>query len=196
MASSATTPGGPRPVVICGPSGVGKGTLIAKLMEAHPGAFGFSVSHTTRAPRPGEEDGVHYHFAEKSAMEREIAEGKFLEHARVHANIYGTSLAAVEAVAAQGKICLLDIDVQGAEIVRTKHPQLRAKFLFVAPPSLDALEARLRGRGTESEESVATRMGNAAGEMAKMNEPGFFEAVVVNDDLERAYAEFEKAVFA
>ena len=77
----------PRPVVICGPSGVGKGTLINKLMADHPGKFGFSVSHTTRAPRPGEENGVHYHFAEKAAMEADIAAGKFLEYAHVHENI-------------------------------------------------------------------------------------------------------------
>ena len=82
---------GPRPVVICGPSGVGKGTLINKLMADHPGKFGFGVSHTTRAPRPGEENGVHYHFAEKAAMEADIAAGKFLEYAHVHENIYGTS---------------------------------------------------------------------------------------------------------
>ena len=82
----------PRPVVVCGPSGVGKGTLINKLMAEFPETFGFSVSHTTRAPRPGETNGVHYHFAEKAAMEAQIANGEFLEYARVHENIYGTSL--------------------------------------------------------------------------------------------------------
>ena len=125
-----------RPVVICGPSGVGKGTLIARLQAEFPDEFGFSVSHTTRAPRPGEADGVHYHFCSKEAMEAAIGRGarftrappptqrhpltahthhragEFIEHARVHANIYGTSAAAVRAVAAAGKCCLLDIDVQ------------------------------------------------------------------------------------
>ena len=182
----------PRPVVICGPSGVGKGTLINKLMADHPGKFGFSVSHTTRAPRPGEENGVHYHFAEKAAMEADIAAGKFLEYAHVHENIYGTSLAAVAAVASEGKICILDIDVQGAEIV--KKSDLNAMFLFVSPPSLEELERRLRGRGTEKEESIVTRMSNATKEMAKTEEEGFFHRVIVNDDLDKAYGELTAAI--
>ena len=183
----------PRPVVVCGPSGVGKGTLINKLMEEFPETFGFSVSHTTRAPRPGEEDGVHYHFAEKAAMEAQIANGEFLEYARVHENVYGTSLAAVAAVADQGKICILDIDVQGAEICK-KAASLNARFLFVSPPSVEELERRLRGRGTEKEASIAVRMANAAKEMAKTEEPGFFDLVIVNDDLEKAYAEMKKFI--
>lgn len=180
----------PRPVVVCGPSGVGKGTLINKLMTEFPETFGFSVSHTTRAPRPGEENGVHYHFAEKAAMEAQIANGEFLEYARVHENIYGTSLAAVAAVADQGKICILDIDVQGAEIVK-KAASLNARFLFVSPPSVEELEKRLRGRGTEKEESIAVRMANATKEMAKTEEPGFFDLVIVNDNLEKAYEEMK-----
>ena len=180
----------PRPVVVCGPSGVGKGTLINKLMAEFPDTFGFSVSHTTRAPRPGETNGVHYHFAEKKVMETSIANGEFLEYARVHENIYGTSLAAV---ADQGKICILDIDVQGAEICK-KAASLNARFLFVAPPSVEELEKRLRGRGTEKEESIAIRMANATKEMAKTEEPGFFDLVIVNDDLEKAYAEMKKFI--
>jgi hypothetical protein len=94
----------PQPVVICGPSGVGKGTLIGKLMKDHPDKFGFSVSHTTRSPRVREIDGVHYHFASRPVMAQEIKEGKFLESAEVHGNLYGTSLAAVQAVADAGKV--------------------------------------------------------------------------------------------
>ena len=157
----------PRPVVVCGPSGVGKGTLINKLMAEFPETFGFSVSHTTRAPRPGEEDGVHYHFAEKAEMEAQIANGEFLEYARVHENVYGTSLAAVAAVADQGKICILDIDVQGAEICK-KAASLNARFLFVSPPSVE-LESACAAR----EGSIhAVRMANAAKEMAKPRSPG------------------------
>jgi len=181
-----------RPIVMCGPSGVGKGTLINRLMADFPGKFGFSVSHTTRAPRPGETDGVHYNFVEKSAMEADIAEGKFLEHAHVHENIYGTSLAAVEAVATKGQVCILDIDVQGAEIV--KKSTLDALFVFIAPPSMEELEKRLRGRGTEKEESIQKRLANAAGEMAKTEVDGFFHAVIVNDDLEKAYGELKTVV--
>tara|TARA_B100000768_G_scaffold166231_1_gene169404 strand:+ start:249 stop:830 length:582 start_codon:yes stop_codon:yes gene_type:complete len=181
-----------RPIVMCGPSGVGKGTLINRLMADFPGKFGFSVSHTTRAPRPGETDGVHYNFVEKSAMEADIADGKFLEHAHVHENIYGTSLAAVEAVATKGQVCVLDIDVQGAEIV--KKSTLDALFVFIAPPSMEELEKRLRGRGTEKEESIQKRLANAAGEMAKTEVTGFFHLVIINDDLEKAYGELKTVV--
>ena len=181
-----------RPIVMCGPSGVGKGTLINRLMADFPGKFGFSVSHTTRAPRPGETDGVHYNFVEKAAMEADIADGKFLEHAHVHENIYGTSLAAVEAVATKGQVCVLDIDVQGAEIV--KKSTLDALFVFIAPPSMEELEKRLRGRGTEKEESIQKRLANAAGEMAKTEVDGFFHSVIVNDDLEKAYGELKTVV--
>ena len=229
-----------RPVVICGPSGVGKGTLIARLQAEFPDEFGFSVSHTTRAPRPGEADGVHYHFCSKEAMEAAIGRGarfirspppiqrhpltahihhragEFIEHARVHANIYGTSAAAVRAVAAAGKCCLLDIDVQvlhevsihapqffsshraiplpsqGAELV--KKSDLNARFVFVAPPSYEELEKRLRGRGTETEEKLQVRLKNARGEMEYMDRPGFFDAVIVNADLDRAYSELKFAL--
>jgi len=178
----------PLPLVVCGPSGVGKGTLINKLMETYPDKFGFSVSHTTREPREGEEDGVHYHFTSREAMEAEIAEGKFLEYADVHGNFYGTSLAAVEAVLDTGKVCVLDIDVQGAKKVR--QSTLKAKFIFVAPPSLRALEERLRGRGTEKEEAIAKRLANAAGEVRMSKEMGLFDAVIVNDDVDKAYELF------
>ena len=181
-----------RPIVMCGPSGVGKGTLIQKLMDDFPGRFGFSVSHTTRAPRPGEEDGVHYNFVKKADMEKEIAAGKFLEHAHVHENIYGTSLAAVEKVAAAGRVCVLDIDVQGAEIV--KRSTLDAVYVFISPPSMGELEKRLRGRGTEKESSIQTRMGNAKKEMAKTSVRGFFHKVIVNDNLERAYVELKAVI--
>ncbi|VFQ78496.1 unnamed protein product [Cuscuta campestris] len=110
-----------KPIVISGPSGVGKGTLISKLMEEFPSKFGFSVSHTTRAPRVKEQDGVHYHFTDRCTMEKEIRDGKFLEFATVHGNLYGTSVDAVEVVADSGKRCILDIDVQGAKSVRAKE---------------------------------------------------------------------------
>jgi guanylate kinase len=179
--------------------------------------FGFSVSHTTRAPRPGEVDGVHYHFTTRDAMKKEIEEGKFIEHAEVclslqrfasavffakwtHSgavrerqfagNMYGTSRQAVEVVQKAGRTCLLDIDVQGCESV--KRTSLNARFLFVAPPSLEVLEKRLRGRGDTSEDAVRRRMDRARVEMSYMDRPGFFERVIVNDDLERAYAEFRE----
>jgi len=183
----------PRPLVVVGPSGVGKGTLIAMLQREFPDKFGFSVSHTTRAPRPGEVNGTHYNFVDKATMEQDIADGKFLEHAHVHQNIYGTSFAAVRKVSKSGKICLLDIDVQGAELV--KKSDLKAAYVFIAPPSMEELERRLRGRGTETEDAVLKRLENARTEMAKKDVDGFFDAVIVNDDVDKAY-EALKAVIA
>ena len=167
-----------EPIVIAGPSGVGKGTLINLLLRQFPDTFGFSVSHTTRGPREGEVDGVAYHFMEKSRMLEEIAAGRFLEHAEVHDNLYGTSRRAVQEVQDQGKICILDIDIQGVKQV--KQAGLRAKYLFVAPPSMDELEGRLRGRATETEDKIQLRLKNAAGEIAFSEQPGVFDAVLVN----------------
>ena len=175
------------PIVFAGPSGVGKGTLVKKLMDKFPKSFGFSVSHTTRAPRPGEEDGVHYNFVEKAAMEEEISKGLFIEYAHVHTNIYGTSIAAVEKVKSQGKICILDIDIQGVQSV--KKSSLEAKYLFINPPSVEALEERLRGRGTETEEKIQVRLKNAIGELDFGKGEGNFDASVTNDDLERCFNE-------
>ncbi|CAI5465060.1 unnamed protein product [Closterium sp. Yama58-4] len=178
------------PVVICGPSGVGKGTLINKLMEEFPGRCGFSVSHTTRGPRPGEEDGVHYNFTTREVMEKEIAEGRFLEKADVHGNLYGTSVAAVKKVTDSGKMCILDIDVQGARQVKAS-PALDAVFIFVAPPSFEELERRLRGRGTETEEQVEKRLGNARKEMEAGKDATLFNHTIINDNLDAAYAKLK-----
>lgn len=180
---------GPNAVVIAGPSGVGKGTLIEKLRAEFPKLFGFSVSHTSRAPRPGEENGVHYHFTTAEKIVEDVAAGKFIEHAEVHGRHYGTSIAAVETVREQGKICILDIDVQGCRAARAK--KLMAKYLFVAPPSVEELEKRLRGRGTEDESSILTRLGNAKKEIDAKDEPGLFDAVIINDNLEHAYSELK-----
>jgi len=174
-----------RPLIVSGPSGVGKGTLIGMLLKDYPERIGFSVSHTTRKPRPGEEDGKHYHFVTKEEIEEMIAQGLFVEHARVHSNIYGTTIKSVEDVKAAGKLCILDIDVQGAESVKTSN--LDARFLFVSPPSLEALEARLRGRGTETEEKIQVRLGNASREIESTKREGFWDMVIINDDLQQAY---------
>lgn len=183
-----------RPVVICGPSGVGKGTLIGRLMKDFPGEFGFSVSHTTRSARAGEEHGVHYYFTDRPSMEAAIACGEFIEWAHVHNNIYGTSVDSVKKISGAGKTCILDIDVQGADSV--KKTDLQARYLFIAPPQFEALEARLRGRNTETEESLRTRLATARIEMSYLNKPGYFEQVIVNDDLETAYSEFKTAMRA
>ncbi|KAF8396155.1 hypothetical protein HHK36_017768 [Tetracentron sinense] len=181
---------GPKPIVISGPSGVGKGTLISKLMKEFPSTFGFSVSHTTRLSRDKEKDGVHYHFTERSVMEKEIRDGKFLESASVHGNIYGTSIEAVDVVADAGKRCILDIDVQGARSVRASS--LEAIFIFICSPSFEELETRLRGRGTETEEQVQKRLRNARVELEHATSPGLFDHLLVNDDLETCYESLKK----
>uniref|UniRef100_A0A7I4AFZ6 Guanylate kinase 1 n=1 Tax=Physcomitrium patens TaxID=3218 RepID=A0A7I4AFZ6_PHYPA len=191
MKAVTSVPEPPRPVVICGPSGVGKGTLIGKLMKDFLDKFGFSVSHTTRAPRIREIDGVHYHFASRPVMEQEIKEGKFLESAEVHGNLYGTSWAAVEAVADAGKICILDIDVQGAQAV--KKSALKATYIFIKPPAPEVkeLERRLRGRDTETEEQIQKRLRNAKQELERAKDTTLFDHILVNANLDQAYEELK-----
>eukprot|EP00252_Welwitschia_mirabilis_P004976 TRINITY_DN1534_c0_g1_i1.p1 TRINITY_DN1534_c0_g1~~TRINITY_DN1534_c0_g1_i1.p1 ORF type:complete len:422 (+),score=94.74 TRINITY_DN1534_c0_g1_i1:526-1791(+) len=180
----------PQPIVITGPSGVGKGTLISNLIKEFPSSFGFSVSHTTRRPRENELPGVHYHFTEREVMEREIQEGKFLESAVVHGNLYGTSIAAVEAVADAGKRCILDIDVQGAKSVR--NSTLDALFIFVCPPSFEELEKRLRGRGTEQEDQIQRRLANAKLEIELAQTSSLFDYILVNDNLDSCYSKLKE----
>ncbi|XVF75812.1 hypothetical protein PTKIN_Ptkin13bG0216800 [Pterospermum kingtungense] len=181
-----------KPIVISGPSGVGKGTLINMLMKEFPSMFGFSVSHTTRAPRGMEKNGVHYHFTERSVMEKDIKDGKFLEFASVHGNLYGTSIEAVEAVADSGKRCILDIDVQGARSVRASS--LDAIFIFICPPSMMELEERLRARGTETEEQILKRIRNAEAEIEQGKSSGIFDCILYNDNLEECYENLKKLI--
>ncbi|OIW11453.1 hypothetical protein TanjilG_26819 [Lupinus angustifolius] len=188
--SKGVTGNAEKPIVISGPSGVGKGTLISMLMKEFPSMFGFSVSHTTRAPRNMEKDGVHYHFTEKCLMEKEIKDGKFLEFASVHGNLYGTSVEAVEVVADAGKRCILDIDVQGARSVRASS--LEAIFIFICPPSMEDLEKRLRGRGTETEEQVLKRLRNAEAEIKEGKSSKIFDFILYNDNLEECYEKLKK----
>lgn len=184
---------GMTPLVIVGPSGVGKSVLIGRLMKKYPKSFGFSVSHTTRGPRAGEEDGRDYHFSNRDAMEMMVKKGEFVEYAEVHGNLYGTSLASVKAVQAEGKVCILDIDVQGARSVKASG--LMPMAVFIAPPSLEILEARLRGRGTETEEAIQKRLGNAESEIEASKDAGLFDSIIVNDDLENAFKQLETIAF-
>ena len=178
------------PVVVTGPSGAGKGTLIAALKKFAPGKIGFCVSHTTRKPRPGEKNGVDYHFVTKQKMLKMIENNEFLEYANVHTNIYGTSKAAIRAVTSQNKIPVLDIDVQGARSVRKFNDTHPARFIFISLPSIEALESRLRGRGTETEDKIQVRLRNAKKELASVDEPGLYDYVMINGDLKKAEKEF------
>lgn len=180
-------------LVVAGPSGVGKGTIIKHLKHNHPGVFGFSVSHATRKPRPGEIDGLHYNFVTVEEFEKLIAENAFLEYAKVHGNYYGTSYAAIQSVVDEGRLCILDIDVQGSRSARKKG--IVGTYIFVSPPSLEELERRLRGRGSESEEAIVKRMATTAFEMAATDEivngKPLFDTIICNDVLDETVQVFE-----
>jgi guanylate kinase len=166
--------------VITGPSGVGKGTLIRGLRERVP-ELALSVSATTRAPRPGEREGVDYHFLTPAEFEIRVAAGEFVEHATYSGNRYGTLRSELERHLDRGVPVVLEIEVQGARQIRTAMPE--AVQVFIVPPSDEALRARLVGRGTDSAEQVDARMRTAQAELAARDE---FAHVVVNDRLERA----------
>jgi guanylate kinase len=167
-------------VVISAPSGGGKSTLLGRLLSEVEN-LRYSVSYTTRQPRPGEEDGVHYHFVSEADFERMRERGELLESAKVHGNYYGTGRRYVEEELAKGHDLILDIDVQGAEAVSTVLPD--SVRVFIMPPGFDILSERLRGRASDSPETVERRLRNARGEVARFRE---FQYVVVNDDLETA----------
>jgi guanylate kinase len=169
--------------VITGPSGVGKGTLIRGLMQRHP-ELELSVSATTRAPRPGERDGVDYHFLTREEFDRRVAAGEFVEHADYAGRSYGTLRSELDQRLREGKPVVLEIEVQGARQVRAAMPE--AVQVFIAPPSLDALRTRLVGRGTDDAGEVERRLRVAEVELDAQRE---FGHVVVNDRLEDALAQ-------
>ncbi|ESN93615.1 hypothetical protein HELRODRAFT_155295 [Helobdella robusta] len=176
-----------RPVVFCGPSGAGKSTLLKKLMNEYPNCFAFSVSHTTRHPRPGEVHGKDYYFVSVDEMKKGIDEKLFIEYAQTYGNYYGTSLKAIEDISSSGKICVLDIDTKG--VVSVKNSPLCPSYIFIKPPSFeDLVSDRLVTRGTETEDSLKKRLDLANEEMKFCEIPGMFDLVVVNDDIEKAYS--------
>jgi guanylate kinase len=171
-------------VVLAGPAGVGKGSIVRKILATEPD-FMLSVSATTRQPRPGEVDGVDYHFVTKEQFERMIADSALLEYAVVHgSNYYGTPLSEINRAADLGKHLLLEIDLQGARQIKQRIPQ--SLSIFINPPSWEELESRLRGRGTETEEQIQTRLTTARTELQSAAE---FDYQVTNVDLDRAAAE-------
>ncbi|MCD7982975.1 MAG: guanylate kinase [Desulfovibrio sp.] len=168
-------------LVLSAPSGAGKTTLIKRLLAEFP-HFGYSVSCTTRRPRQGEVHGKDYFFLSREEFERRRAEQSFAEWAEVHGNFYGTPLAPVKEMLRQGQDVLFDIDVQGA--AQLKLTLEEAAFAFILPPSMAELERRLRGRGLDDEETIQRRLNNARREML---ETRWYDALVVNDDLDAAY---------
>lgn len=170
--------------VLAGPTAVGKGTVVSELKRRYP-QLRVSISMTTRAARPGEEDGVHYFFVTREEFERTVQEGQMLEWALVHGqNLYGTPREPVDDALRAGVPMLLEIDLAGARQVRTNMPD--ARFIFLAPPSWEELERRLVGRGTEDEDERRRRLKTARVEMAAESE---FDLTVINDDLDRAVLE-------
>jgi guanylate kinase len=188
----------PLLLVVSAPSGAGKTTLCDRLLADNPSMV-YSISCTTRAPRGDERDGREYHFVSMDEFERRVARGEFIEHAVVHGNRYGTLRQTVEEALADGKDVLMDIDVQGAASIR-KAAQGGAGLLkngyidvFIAPPSLEALESRLTGRGEDAPEVIEQRLKNARVEMAQWRD---YQYLVINDQLDRAYAELRAVVMA
>ena len=175
-------------LVLSAPSGAGKSTLVARLRAEFPG-FAYSISCTTRAPRQGEEDGVHYHFLTRDSFLAKREAGFFAEWAEVHGNFYGTPKGPVEEMLGKGQDILFDIDVQGAMQLKQVFPQ--ALYVFILPPTREVLEKRLRGRGTDAEDVIAKRLKNALGEL---KEAANFDYLIINDDLEEAADEL-RAVY-
>lgn len=210
-----------RPLVLFGPSGTGKSTLLKKLLAEYPDRFGFSVSHTTRAPRPGETPGVSYHYVTHAQFEQLVSQGAFLEHAQFGGNRYGTTAQAVAevsraplpstsgagagagaattttttavaaAAAAGRRRAVLDIDAQGVRTIMAQHASLDPVYVFLAPPTFSALRQRLAGRGSETADSITKRLAMAAHEMRFAREKKH-DVTVVNDDVDRAYALFRQ----
>jgi guanylate kinase len=189
--SVATTPKNQphnRLIVLTGPSGVGKGTLMRSLLQRHPELY-YSVSATTRSPRQGEVDGKHYHFIDRSKFEQLVARGEFLEWAEFAGNYYGTPKQAVTNQINSGKSVVLEIELDGARQIRNSFAD--AYSIFILPPSLTELEKRIRGRGQDPEDAIARRLHRAQEEI---NAAGEFDLQIVNDDFEAALSSIEAAL--
>ncbi len=182
--------GNGRLIVLTGPSGVGKGTLLRSLLKRHP-ELCLSISATTRSPRLNEVDGCDYYFVTRDAFQEMVDQSELLEWAEFAGNYYGTPRRPVEHSIQQDKWVVLEIELEGARQIRQTFPS--ALRIFVLPPSLETLERRLRGRGQDSEEAIARRLIRAKAEIDAANE---FDVQVINDDLELALSKIESAVFA
>jgi guanylate kinase len=176
--------------VVAAPSGAGKSTLVNALLQREPG-IRLSISHTTRAPRIGESEGRHYHFVAREVFERMIADGQFFEHAEVHGDLKGTSLAAVAPLLDEGRDVLLEIDWQGARQVRARVPDCQG--VFILPPSRGELERRLRARASDSAAAIVRRLDDSRADIAHAHE---FDFIVVNDDFDQALDQLQAIVRA
>lgn len=177
-------------IVVTGPSGVGKGTLLRSLLARHPELY-FSISATTRQPRPGEIDGQHYYFVSRDKFEQMVTAGELLEWAEYAGNYYGTPRSQVERQIQQGRLVILEIEVVGARKINQTFPA--ALRIFILPPSLAELEWRIRDRGQDSEDAIVRRLNRAQAEIEAADE---FDVQIVNDDVETALLNLEATIFA
>ncbi|KAL8269924.1 hypothetical protein Esti_006154 [Eimeria stiedai] len=191
-AAAATAGGEPRLLVIAGPSGVGKGTLVKRLRAYWPTAFGFSVSHTTRQPRAGETSGRDYYFVDLAEIKRMQSEGQLLELAEFSGNVYATSIAEVNRISSLGRICLLEIDLVGVKSLRRLSFR-NARFVFIEPPSFAELERRLKGRRTDAPESIDRRLSHAKEELEASKELDW-DLRLLNDEVDAAWCLLRDAV--
>jgi len=180
-----------KPLVICGPSGSGKSSIVNKVTEEFPDCFGLCCSHTTRKQREGEIDGVHYYFVAKDEFLDAKDRGEFIETAEFAGNMYGTSRGAINRLQMAGQICVLDIEMHGVHQIK-KTPGLDPHYVFIKPPSLEDLEVRLRARKTETEESLQKRLGRAVEELEYGAKAENFDLVITNDTLENAANELRE----
>ncbi|KAF3907256.1 hypothetical protein ABW20_dc0106422 [Dactylellina cionopaga] len=178
-------------VVLSGPSGAGKSTLLKQLFAKHPDIFGFSVSHTSRPPRSGEEHGKAYWFTAKEEFQKLVGEGKFIETAEFSGNLYGTSIQAVKDVQDAGKVCILDIEMEGVKQVKKTDLNNMCTFIFVQPPSFQELRKRLEARNTETPQSLEARLTQAERELEHAKTLGFYDKIVTNDELAKAFTDLE-----
>lgn len=176
-------------IVVCAPSGTGKTTLLARLKKDRP-QLNWSVSCTTRPIRPGEKNGVDYHYIDRLDFEKRITEGEFIEHALVHSNYYGTSKKFVDQGLTDGKALLFDLDVQGSDSMKLLYGD-QVKVIFIQPPSIEELGKRLRGRATDADHVIEERLSNARKEIARAKD---FDFLITNDDVERTYLDLTKII--
>ncbi|KAB5539257.1 guanylate kinase [Coniochaeta sp. 2T2.1] len=190
----STAPRDRRPIVISGPSGVGKGTLIDMISGAHPGTFGSTVSHTTRKPRDGEVEGVNYYYVSPSDFSFLVSQNSLAEHTSFSGHFYGTGKQTIADQAAKGLVAILDIEMEGVKQMKA-NLAVDARYVFIKPPSFEALEARLRSRGTENEEQIQRRLDQARVELEFADTPGVYDFIIVNDDLDKAFRELDEFIF-
>jgi guanylate kinase len=190
-------PSGAGLIVISGPSGAGKGTLIQNLLNNHPDKFATTVSHTTRSPRVGEVDGVAYFFVSPSTFGSLISQDAFVEHTSFGGHHYGTSYQTIADQRAKRRMVVLDIEMQGVMQMKQMKadPDFDPRYVFIKTPSFEVLETRLRKRGTETEESIQRRLAQAKVELEYAETPGVHDKIIVNDNKQKAYRELEEFIF-